>query len=143
LDDPCAGRFGNHVFWGRPQNIRAPGKLSRKEYEPLVAACTAGIGTLALHRKAMNEACALKVREYLAFGLPVILGYNDVDIPNGAPYALQLPNSEDNVSGNIEKISAFVERWRGRRVPRNEIVHIDSAAKEQKRLAVLQRVIGA
>jgi hypothetical protein len=131
------------MFHGdRPKNIQLPGRLARKDYVPLVARCAAGFGTLALHRKQMNEACALKVREYLAFGLPVILGYTDVDIPNDASYALHLSNTEDNVSGNIERIGAFVEGWRGRRVPRNEITHLDSAVKEQQRLAVLKRFSG-
>lgn len=124
---------------GRPENIRAPGRLGRKEYEPLVARCTAGFGTLALHRKQMNEACALKVRDYLAYGLPVVLGYTDVDIANGASYALQLPNAEENVSANVEKIAAFVESWRGRRVARADVAHIDSAVKEQRRISLLMR----
>ena len=125
---------------GRPANIRAPGRLTRAEYMPLAARCTAGFGTLALHRKAMDEACALKVREYLAFGLPVILGYTDVDIPKGAAYALQIPNTETNVAENVDRIGAFVESWRGRRVQRKEIAHIDSAVKEETRLKLLASV---
>jgi hypothetical protein len=125
---------------GRPQNLRAPGRLSQMDYLPVASGCAAGIGTLALHRKSMDEACALKVREYLAFGLPVILGYTDVDIPKDAPYALHLPNTEMNVAENIDRIVAFVEAWRGRRVARSDIAHLDSAAKEQKRMAILKHV---
>ena len=36
-----------------------------------------GIGTFALNRKQMTEGCPLKVREYLWFGLPVIMNYVD------------------------------------------------------------------
>lgn len=36
-----------------------------------------GIGTFALDKKGMIEACPLKVREYLWFGLPVIINYED------------------------------------------------------------------
>jgi hypothetical protein len=36
-----------------------------------------GIGTFALDRKRMTEACPLKVREYLWYGLPVIINYHD------------------------------------------------------------------
>jgi hypothetical protein len=128
---------------GCPENIRMPGPLSREQYEPVAAKCTVGFGTLALHRKGMEEACALKVREYLALGLPVVLGNQDADIPNGAAYALQLPNHERNVAENVEKIEAFVQVWRGRRVPRSDVAHLDSAFKEKKRLALLTDLTAA
>ena len=122
---------------GCPENIRLPGRLARAEYEPVAARCTVGFGTLALHRKGMEEACALKVREYLAMGLPVVLGNRDADIPKGAAYSLQLPNEERNVAENVERIEGFVEGWRGRRVARSDVAHLDSAFKEKKRLALL------
>jgi hypothetical protein len=124
---------------GKPENINAPGKLSRHEYEPLVMRSTAGIGTLALHRKSMNEACPLKVREYLAYGLPVILGCVDSDIPQGAPYALHISNTEDNVATHLREIQSFVESWRGKRVPRNQVAHMDWAVKEDARLRLMAR----
>jgi hypothetical protein len=113
--------------------------MTRREYEPLIAGCTAGIGTLALHRKGMDEACPLKVREYLAYGLPVILGCADADIPKDADYALHIPNTENNVAEHLPEIQSFVESWRGRRVPRTQVAHMDWAAKETSRLRLLAR----
>jgi glycosyltransferase involved in cell wall biosynthesis len=52
----------------------------------LLARCDIGIGTLALERKGMNEACPLKVREYLASGLPVYSGHKDGALPNDFPF---------------------------------------------------------
>jgi len=37
------------------------------------------IGALATYRKGMKETSTLKVREYLAYGLPVILDHHDPD----------------------------------------------------------------
>lgn len=47
----------------------------------LASRCTLGLSTLALFRKNMQEACPLKTREYLAYGLPVYGGYIDVFPP--------------------------------------------------------------
>ncbi len=55
-------------------------------------------GSLALHRNNMQEASPLKVREALAYGIPVLLGYKDTDLSNlQSEYILQIPNTEDNV----------------------------------------------
>jgi hypothetical protein len=133
----------NKVFPnGVPPNIKLHGWLARKDYEPLIAASTAGIGSLAMHRIPLKEACPLKVREYLAFGLPVILGYIDTDIPADAPYALHLPNTEDNVATHVAEIRKFVEGWRGRRVSRDFLKHMEWPVKEEARLRFIHRVSG-
>ena len=124
-----------------PPNVVAHGVLSREEYEPILASCDAGIGTLALHRIDMNEASTLKVREYLAHGLPVVLGYEDTDLKGLDPwYVLQLPNEESNVRNGLGRISHFLDVVHGRRVPRHEIAgRIDAAAKERIRVEFLEQ----
>ncbi len=119
-------------------NVVTHGFLDTEEYLPILARADVGIGTLALHRNKMREASPLKVREYLALGLPVIIGYEDTDFPGGAPFLLRLPNSEDNVFKCKEEIRAFVEGWRGRRVSRADILHLDQRAKEERRLRLLR-----
>ena len=122
-----------------PENLRVHGRLTRAEYEPLLAAADVGIGTLALHRKGMREAAPLKVREYLAAALPVVIAYDDVDLAGLEPWwLLRLPNEEQNVRENVERIRAFVGSVRGRRVPREEVEpRISWASKERARLAFL------
>jgi glycosyltransferase involved in cell wall biosynthesis len=124
-----------------PANVVAHGVLAREQYEPILASCDAGIGTLALHRLDMNEASTLKVREYLAHGLPVVLGYEDTDLKGLDPwYVLQLPNEESNVRDAVGRIRRFLDDVHGRRVPRQEIAdRIDAAAKERIRLDFLGR----
>lgn len=125
-----------------PLNVHIYGPLGRQAYEPLLAQADIAIGTLALHRKKVNEACPLKVREYLAYGLPIIIGYKDTDFPHGAPFILELPNAEDNVENGVGVIAEFVSEWKGRRVQREAISHLDLSSKECQRLAFFRKVLG-
>jgi len=128
-------------FKGCPSNVRFWGPLTRSEYEPLLAQCDIALGTLALHRKAMQEACPLKVREYLAYGLPVIIGYKDTDFTESAPFILRLPNSEDNIETGLSAIESFVSKWKGKRVPREAIAHLDLEVKESRRVKFFEDVL--
>lgn len=58
------------------------GQLNNEEISKLIISekIHAGIGTLALERKGITEAAPLKVREYIARGLPVIYNYEDTDL---------------------------------------------------------------
>ncbi|MDQ2854160.1 MAG: glycosyltransferase [Chloroflexota bacterium] len=120
-----------------PANVVVHGQLGREEYLPIMSAADVAIGPLALHRKALNEAAALKVAEYLACGIPVILGNLETAFPDGADFLLQLPNTEDNVEAARDEVGAFVERWRGHRIPRGEVSCIDSKVVERQRLDLI------
>jgi hypothetical protein len=126
---------------GVPSNVKVWGHLACPEYLPLMANADCAIGTLALHRNGINEASPLKTREYLALGLPVIIGYKDTDFPQGAEFLLELPNTEDNVLAYHGRIRSFVESWRGRRVSREYIRHLDLDEKERERLHFFRQVI--
>lgn len=134
---------GREELRGAPGNVVIHGPLDRKDYLPILAQADVAIGPLALHRKGLSEASALKVAEYLACGIPVILGNSESAFPDGAPFLLQLPNTEENVDGGSDLVRAFVERWKGRRVPRSEISSIDSAVVERARLEVIVEALNA
>jgi glycosyltransferase involved in cell wall biosynthesis len=119
------------------------GPLPRTSYESLLSQATAAIGTLGLYRKHMEEACPLKVREYLALGLPVIGAYQDTDIPPDADYFLRLPNNAEPLAPWRDRILAFLDHWRSRRVPRPAIAHLDVSVKEARRLAFMEQILGA
>ena len=127
------------------ENVTCHGYLDAADYAPLLRAADVALGTLALHRKQMDEACPLKVRRYLAYGLPVILGYRDTDLDAvDAWWLLQLPNTESNVSSSLAEIESFVDEVRGRRVPRDEVESlISTEAKEATRLAFFEEVVSA
>lgn len=58
--------------------IRLHGILSGSQIEVLSQKCWVGLSSFALDRKGMEQACTLKVREYLFHGLPVYANYRDV-----------------------------------------------------------------
>lgn len=120
-----------------PDNVRAHGELPREGYRPIMERADMAIGPLALHRKNLHEASALKVAEYLAHGIPVILGCPEAAFPEGAPFLLELPNSEDSVERSVDAIRAFVTVWRGRRVPRQDVAPISADVVEDERLRLL------
>ena len=126
---------------GAPANVVLHGPLLRDEYLPVMAQADVAIGPLALHRKGLSEASALKVAEYLAYGIPVILGAPETAFPDGAPFLLQLPNTEDNVENATDQVRSFVERWQGRRVAREAVSAIDSRVVEKHRLAAIRRLV--
>lgn len=123
-----------------PTNVTGHGILTGDAFRALLQAADVAFGTLALHRKGMQEACPLKTRDYLAHGVPTIISYRETDFPHGAEFLLELPNEEGSLIDNLAAIDDFVARWRGRRVPRQEIAHLDSSTKERQRLVFLETV---
>ncbi len=127
-----------------PKNVTAWGPMPSSQYRSAILPfCDCGIGSLAMYRARLVEASPLKTREYLALGLPVIIGYSDTDFLSGADFLLQLPNTADNVETNLAAIHDFVGRWRGRRVRRGDVMHLDSAMKERLRSEFFKFVLSA
>lgn len=122
-----------------PVNVRAHGYLGRAAYTPLLARADAAFGSAALHRNGMDEASPLKVREYLACGLPVIIPYTDTDLRGlDEWWLLRLPNVESNLLDAADPIARFAREVRGRRVPREAVAdRIGAAGKESARLRFL------
>jgi hypothetical protein len=121
-------------------NVTWHGRLDHASALAVMARADIGIGTLALHRKAMHQANALKLREYLALGLPVLYGNEDPDVDAIPELALRIANTEDNVITELARIRTFVEGSRGKRVPRSALGHLDAAAKETQRLDFLRDI---
>jgi glycosyltransferase involved in cell wall biosynthesis len=119
-----------------PGNVTLHGPLSRLGVIDVLARAHVGVGTLALHRKGMSEACPLKSREYLAVGLPLFYACDDPDVGRVGEHALQLANTEHNIEEELPRIDAFVSRVKGARVPRAAVSHIDVSEKERQRLAL-------
>lgn len=122
-------------------NVTWHGRLDRGAVLEVLRHGHIGIGTLALHRKALSEATALKVREYLAVGMPVVYACRDSDADGLGPYVLRLPNTEGNVAEGLEAIDEFVRSASGLRVPRDAVAHIDVSAKEGQRLELFDSLL--
>ena len=122
-------------------NVKFYGQIPREDYEKIFEKADIAIGSLALHRIRVNEISPLKVREYLAFGIPTIIGYKDTDFLNKAPFILEIPNTEENIEISIQKIDEFINFWKGKRVPREEILHLDPKKKERLRLSFFEKIL--
>ena len=81
----------------------------------------------------MQEGSTLKVPEALAYGIPVMLGYRDSGLAGlNSECILELPNTEDNVSSNAERIRSFAYSMVGRRIRREDVAPcIDQRLKER------------
>ena len=126
-----------------PDNLILHGYLSSQEYLALFALADVAISSLALHRVNLTEASPLKSREYLAYGLPVILAYKDTDLDHlYFDFLLKIPNREDNILTHGKLIRDFAYKMRGKRVEREAIApSIDTLQKEEQRLAFFEKVI--
>ncbi len=124
-------------------NLTAHGSLEPSGYRQLLFGADVAVGSLALYRTGLHEASTLKVREYLAAGLPAIIGYRDTDFPDDVPFLLRVPNTENGIALSLPAIEGFVTRWQGRRVARELVANIDTDQKERKRLAFMASMVGA
>lgn len=119
------------------------GYLDQIRLEHLVSKCDIGVSTLAIHRNNMNEASSLKSRQYLAQGLPIIVGYKDTDLPDDCDHVLNIGNYENNVVDHIEEIKEFRDRVKEidpDRVIKLSKNYLDQNEKEVARLNFLQKI---
>lgn len=125
----------------KPCNVKYYGWLQRMDYIELCQKCDAAIGTLALYRKGLNEACPLKTREYISMGLPIIIGYNDtmfIEIKSLPWWVLVLPNDDSADECIAASVESFLRKIAGRRIPLEEIEEFTSLSNyEDKRLRFL------
>jgi hypothetical protein len=126
-----------------PENLVLHGFLNEPEYVKVLKNADAALGTLALHRKGMEEACPLKTRECLAYGLPMILPYLDTDLDDlDCNFLLKIPNKEDNIQTHGEAIREFAHRMRGVRADRSVLEpRIDALRKEKMRLEFFEQTL--
>lgn len=125
----------------RPPNVKFYGFLQYDEYINILAKTDVAIGSLAIHRAGLSEASPLKVREYLAMGIPIIIAYHDTDFPDQYDFIYQLPNEENNIEPYIDSIKRFVLVSKNKRVSRNDIRHLDCPVKETIRLAFFNEIL--
>lgn len=117
-------------------NVFYHGYLKQSEYLEVLKKCHICIGSLALYRNNMEEACPLKVREYLAYGYPIILGYNDTAFLDGSslPWLHYIDKDIDYFN-----LISFINDYLGFIVPRNDLGPITVEFNEQKRIEFMKQ----
>lgn len=124
-----------------PGNVTFHGYLQGDELGRLYQEMHVGLGSLALWRSNLSQACPLKVREYLAYGLPVIIAHEDPDLED-CPYVLKIPCDPDNVERNVDTIREFVYKWAFVSIDREDVVRrIDCRVKEAERLRFIASIV--
>ncbi len=125
------------------ENVTIYPFLEKEKLPEILASCDVGVATLALHRKELEEASPLKVREYAALGLPMIIAYNEtafkgVDTPE---WVLRIPNKEKSVEIFHSDIIAFSKKWKGRCIaPVETSPFFHAGIVEQKRVQFFDEI---
>lgn len=123
-------------------NVTWHGYLKPEDYREVASNCIAAINSMALYRNKMVEGCALKVREYIALGLPVILSHPDSSFIEELPeWVCQIPNNESNTDkSTVEKIKIFLKKIENRVISHEESAKfIDSSILEKNRIEELNK----
>ena len=127
-----------------PKNIICHGYQNNTYIEKLLMECDIGISTIALHRKKMDEASPLKSRQYLAHGIPIIVGYKDTDLDGNFPFILNIGNYENNVLDNLKNIENFMEKIKYMKpedIHKEARLKLDYTFKEKQRIKFFNKVI--
>lgn len=80
--------------------------LNHVDVDELVFCCDLGVSPLALEKKNMKEAQSLKVRHYLAMGIPVLIAGGESQEVLNSGFVLQIPDTAHlNIAEGILKLS--------------------------------------
>ena len=126
-------------------NIHFYGFIPKDKYIKIIEQCDVGIASSAFHRIPISEASPLKVREYLTYGLPVILPYKDTMLAqdiNHYEWILELPNNEDNLLGNKDIIINFCRKMKDVVLYKKDIeTLISSDLLEMRKLSFFEKIL--
>lgn len=141
-----AKKLPNYVFHiigsdgENTENLKYHGYLSKEHYLEILKKCSIAIGSLALYRNGLIQACPLKVREYLLGGFPIIIGYDDIVNKDKPSWCFELKSSSDET---ITKLIDFIEKNKNYVVPVEELKAISLDDNETKRLEFFKKVISS
>lgn len=76
------------------------GEMYGDELDKFICSCDIAISSLATHRKGILQACPLKTRHYLALGIPVVIGYEDIDLSAELPFIMRVPSDDSTIDNN-------------------------------------------
>lgn len=111
------GSFPFCSFLNHP-NVQYHGVLTGEALDQLMSRMNLGISTLAVFRRNISDPAALKTREFMARGLPFIIGYKDSDLVHCPPHErffLEFPN--DNSLIDFNKVISFLKEINSRYKP--------------------------
>jgi hypothetical protein len=96
----------NHI--GDDNRVILHGSLTGNQLDRIMSQANLAVGSLAIHRNGMRQACTLKVREYSSRGIPFLYAYDDPDISTDVVWALRFEGNEEPIE--ISRIIAFAQK---------------------------------
>lgn len=125
-------------------NIFYYGTKTKEELDMLFNKCHIAIGSLGLHRIDLKFASTLKVREYMARGIPFILGYKDDDIKeriNKYAYNVPADDSPININGVVKfAINTYRDKNHASKMRGYAKMHMDMGVKMSKLKKFIERI---
>ena len=123
-------------------NVFYYGYLKKERYFSILDKCQICIGTLAAFRKGLTECSPLKVREYLSYGYPIIIGYNDtafINLETMPEWVLQI---NTKIPLDLPIIIRFIENNADKTISVDQIENIISAEViEKKRIDFFKGIV--
>lgn len=86
------------------------GELHGEKLDELVDRCDIGVGSLAIYKRRIQNVITLKLREYMARGLPFLYTVEKTDVPWEEAFSLQVPNDDSPI--DMARVAAFIHRVR-------------------------------
>lgn len=111
-------------------NLIYLGILTGDSYARLMESMDFAVGTLAFYRTGISEGSPLKVRDYVSFNLPFIVGYNDSDFSK-SDFCLQI--NPENLVDQLPKIHSFFTSWKNRSIELENNVEYLKTNRESRR----------
>lgn len=111
------------------KNLFFHGYLRQAEYLKILKTCKICIGSFGIHKYGLKESSPLKVREYLAYGYPTILGYHDYPLSN---HDFNFLFKVDINDINIQALKAFIESYKNYIVSHDEVRHLIGSDEIEK-----------
>ena len=88
--------------------VQFHGRKSGDELSYFFDIAKIGVSSLGFYRTGFTTGSVLKLREYMARGIPFIYAHDDPDIDECMDWCLKIPN--DSTPVNMENVSMFIER---------------------------------
>ena len=90
---------------GLEDRVMFHGPLYGEALDALIARCDVGVGSLGMYRFGITQGMTLKLREYMARGLPFLSAVEDPALPDDPAFALRVPNDDTPI--DMAQVVAF------------------------------------
>lgn len=115
-------------------NLKYHGKLIGHEYKHVMSEMDFSIGTLAFYRAGIIEGSPLKVRDYVAFNLPCVIGYIDSDFSD-LDFCLRI--NTEILAEEIYRIEKFFDFWMNRSINISDDAPFLNTNRESERVRLI------